>query len=168
MFKKPTVLLIIVLAGAWLSYELVMSLVPDETQIEWLISGMAEDFNDASAGGVGKGLSDEFVEEKSDFDRRTIVLALMHLMRQDRTSDGTFALRARLSAPPDITVHDTDPPTADVHVRVEFSRLPRRASDDARSKVLGLLQFEGKCLYEHGDWRIVKSTHDVLEGRRPF
>ena len=168
MLKKPTVLLILVLAGTWLAYTFITGLIPDETQITWLVEDMQEDFNNGAATGVGKGLSADFEEEAYGLDKRGLVLGLMHVMRQERASDGTFPLRAEIRDTHQITVHQTDPRTADVTVLVEFTRLRRGASQDAPPKALGLLQFDGKCRYENGSWRFVSSTHEVLEGRRPF
>lgn len=168
MLKKPTFLLILVLSCSWLLYLFLFRVVPDETRIRWVIEEMAENFNDGDAAGVGDGLAADFFDKRHNYTRRELVLALLYTVNQHRRRDGSFSLRAELLSPPEISVHDEKPRTANVTVDVRIDRLPGVKKPDSPPKTWRTLRFHGQCVRNDGTWEILSSTYEIINRGRPL
>ena len=142
--------------------------MPDETRIRWVIEEMVENFNDGDAGGVGDGLAADFFEQRHNYTRRELILTLLYTVNQHRRRDGSFSLRAELLSPPEISVHDEKPRTANVSVDVRIDRLPSVKKSDSPPKTWRTLRFYGQCVLNDRAWEILSSTYEVINGSRPL
>ena len=162
--KDRKVQLAALAAVAILLYIVVGWLTPEETKIRRQIETAAEAFNNCRAGGCTSILDDKYRDETSHVDKNTLRLLLIKIFQLIQNKSGDlFKYPAHVDADSlQITVHDTDPKTANVTGTVTFSDIE---SPDEPIWTNHLSAVFSKAT---GEWRIVSSRFEAVEGRRPF
>jgi hypothetical protein len=148
-----------------------------ETRIRRLILDMQSSFNEGDAFGLCSALAKDFQEADSGLGREEMVQILVALFHGERLPGGAFPHRAEIAsgdaageALKIIVVEDarTGTPAARVQVSANFYRKSFKDGKLAAESKAGTIQFEGQLIQEDGRWKILKASHKLLEGRRPF
>jgi hypothetical protein len=147
-------------------YWMRLATASEETKIRWLLEGMEEGFNDSSARSVVNGLSEEFLEESERLEKHEIRQFLLYLFFRERDpSTKEFRFRVRLHEP-DIQVALPDAREATVRLRAEFLRLEN--GRERSWKTAWEADIEARLKKEDDDWKVHRSRHREVAGRRPF
>ena len=150
-------------------YWLVLTLASHETRIRGLIEEMERDFNEGSPSTLASGIAADFSHEESGANRQIVVLAFMQFVRRNLDNDKNFVHRCEMASIDSLAVAtETDPPTGRAEVTVRFFRRGSNSSVDDPGQHVGTVTFAADLVVEGGDWKVVGTTHRVIEGRRPY
>lgn len=153
---------------ALFAYWLVLTLASDETRIRWLIEDMESGFNDGSVSSLAAGIAEDFSHD-SGATRNIVLLAFMQFVRRNLDNDRNFRHRCEVASIDEISVTaNSDPPSGSATVTVRFFRRPSKPSVDDPGKYVGTVTFEADLVVEGGDWKIIRTLHRTIDGRRPY
>ncbi len=164
--KKFLLAAAIATSAALLVYWLFLALRSDEDRIRALVDGVAEAFNEGSAGGVVGPLAEDFEETESGLKRREVQLILARFFLQERDSR-TREIRYRLEVRPEDVAIELDggrPEMGKLTVTARFFR--NGAAEEARPAAV--VEFAGELKKIDHAWRISRAGHRFVEGRIRF
>ena len=167
MFKVKALFWIIgLLLAGWIGYWVYLRLAPEETKIEWLLDGMAKGFNSSRAAATVEGIAEGFEEETAHVSRSDVHQFLLYLFlneREPKTKE--FRFRVKLGKPSIslLPMEGDGQPRAELKLDAEFLELQ---GQDFKPAWQVSIEAELEKLPE--GWRVLRSRHRSLSGKRPF
>lgn len=139
------------------------SLASDEARIRWLVEAMAEGFEDRSAGRAVGGLAKDWRDLTSGIEREELRQGLVAWSFERRDSAGEAPYRVEL--PEERFEVALDPEDEDAARLACVARFLERDGEDAE-RVVWEVAIEAELERREEGWRIVRTTHETLLGRR--
>ena len=149
-------LLVAVVAAAWGGYAVWRSLAPDESKIRWALEEAVRDFNDGRPGYSVAPLAEGWYDTTSGVHRDTLHRALIGMKWQERDGDW------RLVMPPESLSIDVSDGAAQSTFELRLGRERGGAIE-----VQWRFAIDADWRDTSDGWKIERSTHRTLEGRRP-
>jgi len=158
---------ILVVIGAGLLYLfgqlLYRALASDETRIGWLLDDVARGFNKCRAGLTVEGFSEEFREKTAHKTRAELRRVLAYLFMTHRHPESKeFRFRVKIEG---VRITFPDPPksTAQATLRAVFHYLRKKEFEPVWT-----VEIDAKLENGPNGWKVVSSTHQGVDGKRPF
>ena len=148
------VLIVVIFAGRWL----IRSFASDETRIRWLVEAMEEGYNDGRVRPCVDPLADEWTHAEYALDRETLKAALARRAMLER-DQATKELLSQVEVDHDSVAVAVEGTTASLTVDVLFRRQRAGEWNEAWK-----LRIRAELEERDGDWTIVGSRHEDLEG----
>ncbi len=168
--KRVLVSVAVATAVALVGYWLLLALRSDEDRVRALVEGVAEAFNEGSAGGVVAPLAEDFAEDESKLDRRQVQLLLARFFLQERDSKSRALLYELEVRPEDVTIEldgvdGASPESGKLNVTARFLRRGAPGNDSGSTAVV---EFAAELKKIDRVWRISRAGHRVVEGKIRF
>jgi hypothetical protein len=136
-------------------------LASDETRIRWMIDAMLEGFNDGRAGSVVDALASDFRDTTSGADRETVRQALVYLVMTYRDANHDFRLKGEMDVVAIDVGDEEGGKTGRAEVIVRFFETSKLSGEPVWEVKVEIL-----LVKPESGWRIRRTTHDTLRGRR--
>ena len=133
----------------------------DETRIRWVLQEEAEDFNNAAVLGILSGFASDYRDLTTGLDRPSLRGALVFVYQNRRDPrEGRFLYRVEL--PEDALQIDVDGDRA-------VATFPLRLYEglDEAATLTWEVEITADLELRQGEWVIVQSRHETLQGERP-
>jgi hypothetical protein len=143
-----------------------LKLVPEETRIAWLLDGMEKSFNSSRAGATLDGLGEEFREETAGLSRSDVHQVLVYIFlneRDPKTKELRFRVKLGRPAVSLQPLEEGKPPRAEVKVDATFLELRGKDLQPAWE-----VSLEASLEKSREGWKVLRSRHRSLAGKRPF
>ena len=149
-------LLVAVVAAAWGGCAVWRSLAPDDSKIRWALEEAVQDFNDGRPGYSVAPLAEEWYDATSGVHRDTLHRALIGMKWQERDGDW------RLVMPAESLMIDVGDGAATTTFELQLGR-----ERESEVEVQWRFAIDADWSDTKDGWKIVRSSHRTLEGRRP-
>ena len=158
---------IVVVVAAGLLYlfgqYLYRALASEETRIGWLLDDVERGFNTCRAGLTVEGFSEKFREKTARISREELRSVLAYLFMTHRHPE-TKEFRHKVEMEDvRITFPDVDQGTARVTLRAVFHYRRKKEFE-----VAWTVEIDADLENGPDGWNIVSSTHQGVDGKRPF
>ena len=144
---------------------LVRGLAAEETKIRWVIEEMVAGFDDGHAGNAISGLAESWRHEGRSVERDMIRGFVFAESMQNRESE-TGAFRWDAELPEETWSVELGPEerSATVRTEVRFAYLVRLQDGEPVWEPRWHIRLEAELERLDGDWRVVRSRHEDLQG----
>ncbi|MFQ5506155.1 MAG: hypothetical protein ACE5F1_15385 [Planctomycetota bacterium] len=145
--------------AGWRIYRATVSV---ETRVRWVLDRCVEAFNDRAMLSLTSSLDYGYVDTKTGFGLTILQRALLHVA-QRRVDPATKRFLYRLLMPEDSVISEAgESGKASADFVLELHR-----GLDERERLPWKLEVHAELQESDGEWLLVRSAHETLEGMRP-
>ena len=146
------------------AYRLRLFLASEETRIRWLVESMADSFNERDAGDCVAGLAEDFREETVKLGKTEIHPLLVYLFFKEKDpKTGKFPFRIEVPRESLKVILGPEEGKASLELLARFHEDRGKGS-----RLVWEALITADLLKKDGAWRVARSTHAPVSGKRPF